>query len=309
VILLLGPLSDPMMRSVGAALQARSQTFVRLNSEEVPNTVRFELKLPEREGAFFFPEGAPLELAEVRAVYHRVGFSNFEVYQEYSPDEVAFVNHECQSAFHGWLNCHPGLVINRPVASGSNASKPHQIALVEELGLAIPKTMVTNLPEPARDFYDFVGGQAIYKSISYVRSIVQVMKEDDLDRLDTLKNCPIQIQERIEGVDVRVHVVDEHVFPTRILASESDYRYDKAAELEPCELSDELAQACRKVALALGLVLAGIDLRLTPEGKAYCFEVNPSPAFAWYEDRTGQPIAAAVADLLIQASLSQHRRS
>ncbi len=304
MILLFGPLSDPMMRSVGAALQARSHPFVRLNSEEVPNTVRFELRLPEREGAFFFSEGDPLALSQVRAIYHRVGFSNFEVYKEYSPDEVAFVNYECQSAFHGWLNCHPGLVINRPVASGSNASKPHQIALVEELGLAIPKTMVTNLPETARDFYDFVGGQAIYKSISYVRSIVQVMKEEDLDRLDTLKNCPIQIQERIEGVDVRVHVVDEQVFPTRILASESDYRYDKAAELEPFELPEELAQACRNVAGALGLVLAGIDLRLTPEGKAYCFEVNPSPAFAWYEDRTGQPIAAALADLLIQASLS-----
>lgn len=302
MILLMGPVGDPMMRSVGAALEARQAEFVRINTEDVPNTVRFELELPSRAGAFYLTDGRVLKLSEIQAIYHRVGFSNFEVYKEYSEDEVAFVNFECQSAFHGWLNCHPGLVINRPAASGSNASKPYQIALVEDLGLAIPKTMVTNLSETARDFYDFVGGQAIYKSISYVRSIVQVMKEEDLARLDTLKNCPIQMQERIEGFDVRVHVVDEAVFPTRILTSESDYRYDKQSELEPYQLEKDLEDTCRRVAAALGLVLAGIDLRITPAGKAYCFEVNPSPAFGWYEDRTGQGISGAVADLLVSAT-------
>lgn len=301
MILLMGPVSDPMIRSVASALEESEHPFVRLNTEDIPNTVRFELELPAREGAFYLPDGSVLQLSQVRALYHRVGFSNFEVYKEYSEDEVTFVNFECQSAFHGWLNCHPGLVVNRPASSGTNASKPYQIALVEEMGLAIPKTMVTNLAETARDFYDFVDGQAIYKSISYVRSIVQVMKEEDLERLDTLKNCPIQIQERIEGFDVRVHVVDDKVFPTRILAQESDYRYDKQAELEPFELPGELEETCRRVAASLGLVLAGIDLRITPDGKAYCFEVNPSPAFQWYEDRTGQGISQALADLLRSA--------
>lgn len=301
MILLMGPVGDPMMRSVAGALEEAEHPFVRLNTEDIPNTVRFELKLPARGGTFYLQDGSALQLSDVRAIYHRVGFSNFEVYKEYSEDEVTFVNYECQSAFHGWLNCHPGLVINRPAASGTNASKPHQIALVEEMGLSIPKTLVTNLSETARDFYDFVDGNAIYKSISYVRSIVQVMKEEDLERLDTLKNCPIQMQERIEGFDVRVHVVDEQVFPTRILAQESDYRYDKKAELEPFVLPDGLDDLCRRVAASLGLVLAGIDLRLTPEGKAYCFEVNPSPAFQWYEDRTGQPISRAIADLLRSA--------
>jgi hypothetical protein len=179
MILLMGPVNDPMMRSVAGHLEDSGADFVRLNTEDIPNTVRFELELPARDGAFYLPDRRVLKLSDFRAIYHRVGFSNFEVYKEYSEDEVSFVNYECQSAFHGWLNCHPGLVINRPAASGSNASKPYQIALVEELGLAIPKTMVTNLSETARDFYDFVEQQAIYKSISYVRSIVQVMKEED----------------------------------------------------------------------------------------------------------------------------------
>ncbi len=49
----------------------------------------------------------------------------------------------------------------------------------------------------------------------------------------------------------------------------------------------------------MGLHLAGIDLRHTPEDEWYCFEVNPSPAFPYYEQWTDQPIASTLAQLLI----------
>ncbi len=51
----------------------------------------------------------------------------------------------------------------------------------------------------------------------------------------------------------------------------------------------------------MGLLVAGIDLRLTPDDEWYCFEVNPSPGFTFYEDAGGQPIAAAIAGLLRSA--------
>ena len=64
------------------------------------------------------------------------------------------------------------------------------------------------------------------------------------------------------------------------------------------ELPDELAERCLRLAQALGLAFAGIDLKLTPDRQVYCFEVNPSPAFSYYEAHTGQPIAHAVARYL-----------
>ena len=48
----------------------------------------------------------------------------------------------------------------------------------------------------------------------------------------------------------------------------------------------------------LKLPLAGIDLRRTPEGRHVCFEVNPSPAFSFYERRAGLPIASSIARYL-----------
>lgn len=34
---------------------------------------------------------------------------------------------------------------------------------------------------------------------------------------------------------------------------------------------------------------------LADDGQTYCFEVNPSPGFSWYEDATSQPIARTLA--------------
>ena len=48
-------------------------------------------------------------------------------------------------------------------------------------------------------------------------------------------------------------------------------------------------------ARGLGLDFAGIDLKLSPDGRVYCFEVNPCPAYSYYQDHAGQPIARAVA--------------
>jgi glutathione synthase/RimK-type ligase-like ATP-grasp enzyme len=46
------------------------------------------------------------------------------------------------------------------------------------------------------------------------------------------------------------------------------------------------------------LTVAGVDLRWAPGGAWYCFEVNPSPAFSYFAQATGQPIARAIARLL-----------
>lgn len=92
------------------------------------------------------------------------------------------------------------------------------------------------------------------------------------------------------------------MFPTAIHTGATDYRYAERqgsrAELAPTSLSDELTERCIHLAQALGLAFAGIDLKIAPDDRVYCFEVNPSPAFSYHESNTGQPIAEAVARYL-----------
>jgi glutathione synthase/RimK-type ligase-like ATP-grasp enzyme len=68
--------------------------------------------------------------------------------------------------------------------------------------------------------------------------------------------------------------------------------------MAPVELPPAIAIACRKLTHRLRLLFAGIDLKRTPDDDYYCFEVNPSPAFLFYERGAGQPISGALADLL-----------
>ncbi len=126
---------------------------------------------------------------------------------------------------------------------------------------------------------------------------------EGLARLPLVRSCPVQFQRYVPGVNVWVYTVTGAVFATRIDTDRADYRYAQLdggrAEAATFRLPDELAERCLALACQLGLSLAGIDLVLSSEdGEPYCLEVNPSPAFSYYEIQTGQPISRAIAHAL-----------
>ena len=199
----------------------------------------------------------------------------------------------------GFVELTPALVLNRPSSMFSNTSKPFQSMLIEKLGFRIPDTLLTTNLEDVLRFKN-EHGNVIYKSISGIRSIVNSFEDIHWKRMEDLRWCPTQFQKHIPGIDYRIHVVGERVFTTRVLSDLMDYRYG-VASFECAELPIQIRDKCTKLSNILNLDLAGIDLRLTPEGEWYCFEVNPSPAYSVYESATGQIISEAIADLLVTA--------
>lgn len=198
-------------------------------------------------------------------------------------------------------------VVNRPTAGRSNGSKPFQLRLLAQAGLRVPDTIVTTCPTVAAEFAAR-HERVVYKSISGIRSIVGLLDPNDRGRLDLVSNSPVQFQRWIPGTDVRVHVVGARWFATTVRSEAIDYRYPSSGgevELAPAELPDELGQRLVTFTRSLGLLVAGADLRRTPSGEWFVFEVNPSPGFSFYEDATGQPIAAAIADLLMPTTASE----
>jgi glutathione synthase/RimK-type ligase-like ATP-grasp enzyme len=197
-------------------------------------------------------------------------------------------------------------VLNRPSAMASNHSKPYQAHAIRAEGFSIPETLITNDPSEARAFIERAwadGGHVIYKSISGIRSIVQRVDGNDVARLDHIRWCPTQFQRQVHGVDIRAHVVGATVLAAEIASDATDYRYaarqtGSDAALTSIDLDAATRAACVRLAHRLDLPLAGIDLRRTGDGRLVCFEVNPSPAFTFYEERAGQPIAAAIARYL-----------
>ena len=206
------------------------------------------------------------------------------------------------SLLHSWLDIAQGRVANRPQPMASNMSKTYQASIIRQCGFQIPQTLVTNDPERVVEFAAEcakTGDEIIYKSVSGARSIVQTYEAADRSRLHRIRWCPTQFQRKVKGRDIRVHVVGDQCFAVAVESEATDYRYalrqtGNDAELAAIDIPALLARRCAELALRLNLPFCGIDLRNTPSGDYVCFEVNPSPAYSYYEGRTGVPIARAL---------------
>ena len=303
MIVLWGPPTDEPFAAVLSALRERDAEVLVLDQRRTLDFT-IEIEVGESFAGFFELDGHRVEFSQVQGFYLRPHDT-----RELSAVRKAGVGSpawrqaiETDELLHSFCELSSACIINRPSAMASNSSKPYQTERIRRAGLDVPPSLITTEPAAVRAF-EAEHGTLIYKSISGVRSIVSKLGPEQRGRLERLRWCPTQFQARIPGIDWRVHVVADQVFPARIDSNVDDYRYASRqggrTRLIADEIPDEVAAACLQVSRELELPVAGIDLRCTPEGRWYCFEVNPSPGFTWYQSSTGQPISAAIAEMLL----------
>lgn len=303
MILLCGIPSETPLRMVACALDALGAEYRFVNQRHVAGyALEWGIADGIVDGNLHLTDET-IRLADVRAAYSRLMDDRLLPELDDDPEGSPARRHArgFHDAFYRWLEVAPGRIVNRADPQGSNGSKPYQAQLIMRHGLNVPETLITNDPDAVLAFWR-QHGSVIYKSMSGVRSIVAALDPGDLRRLDDIRWCPVQFQALIEGIDVRVHVVDREAFATEIASDTLDYRYARrnggSAELRATELPALVVQRCVALAHALDLPFAGIDLKITASGEVFCFEVNPSPAFSFYEANTGQPISQALARYL-----------
>lgn len=290
MILVWGAATDPPIADILYELRTRSVDVVHIDNA-VLATLDFDVTFKAIPEGWISVDGQRVALDAISAIYLR-------------PEPIRDMHFQpassCLLAIASMLDA---VVINRPAAGRSNLSKPYQLSQIADAGLSVPATLVTTDPHEARKFLA-QHKRIVYKSISGIRSIVSTLDEQDMGRLERVATGPVQLQRWIEGIDVRVHVVGEKCFATAIESKADDYRYGDGQHVSvvATEIDDDLARSLVQLTAGMGLLFAGVDLRLTPRDEWICFEINPSPGFTFYEDATGQGIAAAVADLLLLQS-------
>ena len=303
MILFAGIPSEPPLALAIAAAQTCDAPYVLLNQRHAPY---IDMSLDVREGmvtgALWVWERC-LPLADVTGVYTRLvdGADLPETRPRARGGPPPGVAERCaflHAVLNDWLEIAECPVLNRTGAMSSNASKPYQLQHIRAAGFAVPDTLVTDDRDAVRHFAS-AHRRVIYKSTSGVRSIVRELGPDRSDAaLARLRHLPTQFQQYVAGTNVRVHVVGTDVFATEIHTSAVDYRYahrDGAdVVMAAISLPPAIADRCVDLSAQLDLPLCGIDLKRTDDGDWYCFEVNPSPAYSYYQEHTGQPIAAAI---------------
>jgi hypothetical protein len=302
VILLWGLPGDRPLATVHAALGRLGAATFFVDQRRAPET-RIELTVrPDVDGALEI-DGRRLDFGAVRAAYVRP-------YDSRRLQRVARAGHESrewQTAIEvedlllSFCELTPALVVNRPSAMAANGSKPYQAGRIASFGFRVPETLVTTDPEAAAEFWRR-HEQVVYKSVSGIRSVVSRLTPEHERRLPAVVWCPTQFQRWVEGEDVRVHVVGDEIFACCVHSEADDYRYagpEAPVTLEPLVLPADVAERCFALSRAMELPVAGLDLRRSSAGDWYCFEVNPSPGFSYFQQETGQPIDVAIAQLLL----------
>jgi hypothetical protein len=302
MILVWGVGEDTPFSLVRAALARCGAPVFVLDQMDAPRT-QIELRVGAGVEGTIRIRDQSCNLATISAVYIRCYDSRTLKFDGHTGDIESDRRHAVgvDEVVTAWLEVAPAFIVNRFSAMASNNSKPYQLSLIRAAGFATPDTLLSTDPAAVTAFRER-HGDVIYKSISGVRSIVSRLTDEHADRLKDIRWCPTQFQQYVPGRDYRVHTVGGEVFACEIISDADDYRYASRqgmeAELRAYELPPDCADKCRALGRTLGLAVSGIDLRRTPDGEWYCFEVNPSPAFSYYEAATGQPIADAIAALL-----------
>jgi glutathione synthase/RimK-type ligase-like ATP-grasp enzyme len=299
MVLICGDPAEPVTVFVRARLRALRIKHQFLDLRTFPRG--FDLKWNWQAGKATGWVAGPkwrIELDELTGVYFRHVSLNLAQTNESDKTENERAYPTTRGELLSLLNCLQCPVVNRHTAMTSNRSKPFQALTIRRIDFRVPKTLVTNSPEAARSFYTECEGNVIFKSISGVRSIVRRLRPEHFERLALLEHGPTQFQEFVPGENIRVHTVGNRVLAVRIESEAVDYRYalmdGHKRKMVGTELPTELNKACLDLSRELGLLMA----KRTPEGLYYCFEVNASPGFLFFERASRPSIADVLAEFL-----------
>jgi hypothetical protein len=297
-ILILGSGDDEHAMHVRDRLATRGADAALLDGAWFPSSMTIAFNPSDASGEIGLPDGRKISLDTVSAVYWRsydgVGPSDLP-----DPDQRYVAENDSRSLFESMLIWLPARWVNGWNAVQLHQTKPVQLAMVARLGVPIPRSLITNAPRPLIDFASRAP-RAIFKPVqggAHTRRLTEA--ELTPENLENLKLAPVSIQEEIPGTNIRAFVIGERVLACEVATGEIDFREDASPRITPHRLPSDQEEACRRIARALDLIWTGIDFRLTPDGKYYFLEANPSPMFMGFEKYSGLPLTESLTDLLL----------
>jgi len=248
-----------------------------------------------------------LDLAAVGAVWWR-RVRPFELDPAITaPSARAFALSETTQAVYGMLDGLDCPWVNPRGADDTGHHKPWQWSMAQRVGLRVPRTLVTNRPDDARRFVAEVGlGRTVFKA--FLASLdawreTRLVTAEDIDRIDLVRLAPVIFQEYVDGVDLRITIVGDRLFPCAIDARRTSYPFDMRmvvgeASVAPTELPRDVERRLLRLMRRLDLHYGAVDMRRTEAGEHFFLEVNPAGQWHFVEHRTGLPISEAIADEL-----------
>lgn len=247
-----------------------------------------------------------IEISSSTAVWWRRPQNFIPSLEITEPKMRRFVVSECSMTLEGGLTACDCFLVNNIFNERRASNKILQLETARRIGFQIPETYITNSLSDVRELYSKFDGQIIFKGLTdakYHLGETRQVTSEILEKDDKLKYAPVQFQWKVPcKYDLRVTVVGDDVFATKIHSGNRgdliDWRVDLKIPMEPYHLPNKVKFKCLKLARKLGLLYGAIDLRETPQGEIYFFEINPSGQFLFCDQVPDLPITYALYELL-----------
>jgi len=303
---------------VSQALARRGVRSIRFNTDLFPSSIKLSAHAGDERTAHLFTEtGEQISAAEVRAVWAR------KLWSPRMADDLAeryrlMCVEESVATLEGFLDAlHDARWVNDLQRQRAAENKQRQLRLATRAGLRVPRTLVTNDPAAARQFFAETEGQTVAKLLRPITVSMDGgdlfvytnrVRKEDLDGADALRHSPMVFQELIpKAVELRVAWVAGEAFAGALDASgtsrgHTDWRRVAPEECrwQKAQLPTEVASGLYALMSELGLVFGAIDLICTPAGEYVFLEVNPGGEWGMLERDLSLPISEAIAQALIE---------
>ena len=302
---------------VAQALARRGSRPIRFNTDLFPSSIKLSARAGDERSACLLTEaGEQISAAEVRAVWARQLWSPrlaVDLDERYRAMCVA----ESIAALEGFLDAfHDARWINNLQRQRAAENKQRQLRVAARVGLRVPRTLVTNDPAAARQFFAETQGQTVAKLLRPIAVSMDAatpfvytnrVREEDLAGAETLRHSPMVFQELIpKACELRVACVAGKTFAGALDASgtsrgQTDWRRvaPEDCHWQQAQLPAAVAGGLQSLMSELGLVFGAVDLICTPSGEYVFLEVNPGGEWGMLERDLGLPISEAIAAALL----------
>jgi MvdC family ATP-grasp ribosomal peptide maturase len=303
---------------VAQALVRMSVRPIRFNTDLFPSRVKLSARAGDERAAHLVMEmGEQVSAAEVRAVWARKLWSP-RMADNLDERYRSMCVSESVAALEGFLDAlHGARWVNNLNRERDAENKQRQLRLAARAGLRVPRTLVTNDPVAARQFFAETEGQTVAKLLRPITVSMDAdkpfvytnrVREEDLAGAEALRHSPMVFQELIpKAYELRVACVAGEAFAGALDATGTSRGHTdwRRASPEECrwlktQLPTAVASSLQALMSELGLVFGAVDLIYTPSGEYVFLEVNPSGEWGMLERDLGLPISGAIAKALLE---------
>jgi len=178
-------------------------------------------------------------------------------------------------------------IVNPPLSIERSVDKYHTLALMEEHGLPVPQTFVTESPDEALRAFHELGGDVVIKPLFGSRGIgsTRVTDPDVAERLFraiVFYHGVLYVQRFIQhgDSDIRAFVVGDKVVAAMRRVMPSGWKTNVSLGAKPVSLNltEELEKLAVKAAEVIGCRIAGVDILEGPDGPVV-IELNSQPGW------------------------------